>query len=41
MTNNITYSNSLRKFKKLNKLWKPEAYPCRLCKAFIAQAGFI
>ena len=30
--NNIKYSNSLSKFKKLIKSWKPEACPCRLCK---------
>ena len=39
--NNIKYSNSLSKFKKLIKSWKPEACPCRLCKAYIAQVGFI
>ena len=32
LPNNIKYSNSLSKFKKLIKLWKPEACPCRLCK---------
>ena len=39
--NKIKYSNFLRKFKKLIKLGKPEACPCRLCKTYIAQAGFI
>ena len=39
--NNIKYSNSLSKFKKLVKPWKPEACPCRLCKTYIAQVGFI
>ena len=39
--NNIKYSNSLSKFKKLIKSWKPEACPCRLCKTYIAQLGFI
>ena len=39
--NDIKYSNSLSKFKKLIKSWKPEACPCRLCKTYIAQAGFI
>ena len=39
--NNIKYSNSLSKFKKLIKSWKPEACPCRLCKTYIAQVGFI
>ena len=39
--NNIKYSNSLSKFKKLIKLWKPEACPCRLCKTYIAKVEFI
>ena len=39
--NNIKYSNSLSKFKKLIKSWKPEACPCRLCKTYVAQVGFI
>ena len=39
--NNIKYSNSLSKFKKLIKLWKLEACPCRLCKTYIAQVAFI
>ena len=39
--NNIKYSNSLSKFKKLIKSWKPEACPCRLCKTCIAQVGFM
>ena len=39
--NNIKYSNSLSKFKKLIKSWKPEACTCRLCKTYIAQVGFI
>ena len=38
--NNVKYSNSLSKFKKLIKSWKPEACPCRLCKTFIAQVRF-
>ena len=39
--NNMKYSNSLSKFKKLVKSWKPEACPCRLCKTYIAQVGFM
>ena len=38
--NNIKYSNSLSKFKKLIKSWKPETFPWRLCKTYIAQVGF-
>ena len=33
--NNIKYRNSLNKFMKLIKSWKPEAWPCRLCKTDI------
>ena len=39
--NNIKYSNSLSKFKKLIKSWKPQACFYRLCKTYIAQVGFI
>ena len=39
--NNIDYSNSLGKFKKLIKSWKLEACPCMLCQTYIAQVGFI
>ena len=39
--NNIKYSSSLNKFKKLIKSWKPEACPCRLCKIYITQVGLI
>ena len=39
--NNIKHSDSLSKFRKLIKSWKLEACPCRLCKTYIAQVGFI
>ena len=39
--NNIKYSNPLSKFEKLIKSRKPQACPCRLCKTYIAQVGFI
>ena len=39
--NDIMHSNSLSKFKKLIKLWKPNACRCRLCKTYIAQVWFI
>ena len=35
--NNIRYSDSLSKFRKLIKLWKPEACPCKMCKTYIVQ----
>ena len=38
---NIKCSNSMSKFKKLMKSWKPEVYPWRLCKIYIAQVEFI
>ena len=39
--NNIKYSNSLSKFKKLIKSRKPEVCPCKLYRTYIAQAGFM
>ena len=39
--NNIKYSDSLSKFRKLIKSWGLEVCPCRLCKTYIAQLGFI
>ena len=39
--NDIEYNNSLAKLKKLIKLWKPKACPCRLRKTYIAQERFI
>ena len=38
---NIRESNSLNKFKILIKFWNPDTCPCRLCKIYIAQVGFI
>ena len=38
---NIKESNSLNEFKSLIKFWKPDTCPCRLCKNYIAQVGFI
>ena len=31
----------LQEFQKLIKLWKPEACPCRMCKKYFANIGFI
>ena len=39
--NNIKCSNSSSKFKKFINSWKPEASPCRLCKTYIVEVGFI
>ena len=37
----IKNSNSLKEFKFLIKQWKPDGCPCRLCKTYVAQVGFI
>ena len=39
--NNIKNCSSLNKFKNSIKSWKPNECPCRLCKKYIAQIGFI
>ena len=33
-------TKSLQEFKRLIKLWKPEACPCRMCKRYVANIGF-
>ena len=33
--------DSLHKFKEAIKKWKPENFPCRICKKYIANVGFI
>ena len=40
-TQNIRETNSLNEFKSLITFWKPDTYPCRLCKNYIAQVDFI
>ena len=32
---------TLSKFKKSIRLWKPEKCPCRMCKTYIQDVGFI
>ena len=39
--NNIKNCSSLNKFKNSIKSWKSNECPCRLCKKYIAQVGFI
>ena len=39
--NNIRGCSSLNKFKNSIKSCKPNKCPCRLCKKYIAQVGFI
>ena len=38
---NIKNCNSLNKCKNSIKLWKPNECPCRLCKNWITQVGFM
>ena len=38
---NIKTAESLSKFKFLIKQWKPEKCPCRLCRPYISQVGFV
>ena len=37
----IRSANSLGKFKEKIKFWKTNKYPCRLCKTYIRNVGFI
>ena len=37
----IKKSNSFEEFKLKIKLWNPENCPCRLCKRFLPQVGFL
>ena len=38
---NLNKVSELDKFKKAIKQWKPEDYPCRLCKVFVQNVGFL
>ena len=39
--NNIKSLKNLPKFKKAIKTWKPDVCPCRLCRLYIPQVGFV
>ena len=39
--NEIKEACSLTVFKSKIKKWVPEGYPCRLCKTYVGQVGFI
>ena len=39
--NDMKNVSSLSEFKRLIKSWKPNECPCRLCRNYIAQVGFI
>ena len=38
---NIKNFKYLQEFKKLIKVWKPKACPCRMCKKYVANIGFL
>ena len=38
---NIKNCKPLQEFKRLIKVWKPKAFPCRMCKKYVANIGFI
>ena len=37
----IRESASLETFRQKIKLWKPNSCPCRICKKYIANVGFV
>ena len=37
----IRESASLETFHQKFKLWKPDSCPCRICKKYIANVGFV
>ena len=39
--NDVKMINSLVRFKKENRKWKPVNCPCRNCKVFIPKLGFV
>ena len=41
LPNNLKISESVEAFKSKIKSWIPENYPCRICKPYIYQMGFI
>ena len=41
LPNELKDIESLAAFKKAIKKWSPEKYPCRLCKVYINNVGFI
>ena len=40
LSSNLKELRDLNKFKKAIKQWKPDDYPCRLCKVFVQDIGF-
>ena len=41
VSNDMENPSKIKAFKNTIKQWKPHACPCRLCKAYIYQVGFI
>ena len=41
LPNNLKISESVEAFKPKIKSWIPENHPCRICKPYIYQMGFI
>ena len=37
----IKNAATLNEFKRTLKQWKPDLWPCRLCKTYIAGVGFV
>ena len=38
---NIKNCKFLQEFKRLIKVWKPEASTCRMCRKYVANIGFV
>ena len=41
ISDEIRESASLETFRQKIKLWKPDSCPCRICKKYIANVGFV
>ena len=37
----IRYADSLEEFKSKIRRWKPNTCPCRICKSYILNVGFL
>ena len=41
LSNNLKNKDSLESFKMAIKEWKPDLYPCRLCKTYVQNIGYL
>ena len=41
LPNRLKNANSIEAFKMQIKKWKPEKCPCRLCKVYVQNVGFV